>query len=109
TEASRRYDDHFLDNGDQGLDVSYTRLSPKLGFLWQVRDGWTVFGNVSDSFEPPSFGELSGGPGVDLLDEQHAHTVEIGTRGSTARVQWDIAAYSAQVRGELLSLNTPEG
>ncbi len=109
TEASRRYDDHFLDNGDQGLDVSYTRLSPKLGFLWQVRDGWTVFGNVSDSFEPPSFGELSGGPGVDLLDEQHARTVEIGTRGSTARVQWDIAAYSAQVRGELLSLNTPEG
>ena len=108
TDALRRYDDHLLANGDQGFEASYSRLSPKLGFLWRARS-FTIFGNVSDSFEPPSFGELTGGPGVDLLDEQRARTVEIGTRGGIARVQWDLALYSARVRGELLSLNTPDG
>lgn len=109
TEAQRRYDDEFLDNGDQGLDISYARFSPKLGFLWRVAGDWTVFGNVSDSFEPPSFGELAGGPGVELLDAQRARTVEFGTRGSYGRVRWDASAYSAHVRNELLGLNAPDG
>jgi iron complex outermembrane receptor protein len=109
TDSNRRYLDHFLSNGDQSLDATYVRVAPKLGFLWQAAHDWTVYGNVSDSFEPPSFGELTGGPGVDLLDAQHARTVELGTRGSTTRVQWDIAAYSARVREELLGLNGPDG
>ncbi len=109
TQARRRYDDRFLTNGDQSLDATYTRLSPKLGFLWQPTPQWTVFGNVSGSFEPPSFGELSGGPGVDLLDAQHARTLELGTRGNGTVWQWDLAVYSAEVRNELLSLNSPTG
>jgi iron complex outermembrane receptor protein len=109
TQAERRYEDAFLTNGDQSLDVSYSQLSPKLGFLWRASESWTVFGNFSESFEPPSFGELSGGVGVDLLDAQTARTVEIGTRGEIARVKWDVVAYDARVRDELLSLNTPTG
>lgn len=109
THAERRYEDAFLTNGDQSLDVSYSQLSPKLGFLWRAGETWTVFGNLSDSFEPPSFGELTGGVGVDLLDAQSARTVELGTRGELARVKWDVVAYAARVRDELLSLNTPGG
>jgi len=109
TDSNRRYEDHFLGNGDQSLDASYSRVSPKLGFLWRLAGDATIYGNLSDSFEPPSFGELSGGPGVDLLDAQRARTVEIGTRGRSERVQWDISAYSARVRDELLGLNGPGG
>ncbi len=109
TDAQRRYEDRFLSNGDQSLDTGYIRSSPKLGVLWQPQENWTVFANISDSFEPPSFGELSGGPGVDLLDAQHARTLEIGTRGAAGRWHWDVAAYSAQVRDELLAQNTPDG
>ena len=109
TDSNRRYDDHFLSNGDQSLDAFYARVSPKLGFLWQVARDWTVYGNLSDSFEPPSFGELTGGPGVDVLQAQTARTVEVGTRGSSARVQWDVSAYSARVHDELLGLNGPGG
>jgi len=109
TDSNRRYEDHFLSNGDQSLDASYSRVAPKLGFLWQVARNWTVYGNVSDSFEPPSFGELTGGPGIDLLDAQHARTVELGTRGAASIVQWDLSAYSARVRDELLGLNGPGG
>jgi iron complex outermembrane receptor protein len=109
TDAERRYDDRFLSNGDQSLDASYTQLAPKLGFVLHAGRDWTVFGNLSGSFEPPSFGELSGGPGVSTLKAQTAHTFELGTRGKVARVQWDIAAYSARVRDELLGLNDPNG
>ena len=108
-QARREYDDAFLSNGDQSLETSYSRLSPKLGFLWQLGERATVFGNVSDSFEPPSFGELSGGPGVSLLERQTARTVELGTRGAHARLEWDVAVYSASVRDELLGLNDPAG
>jgi iron complex outermembrane recepter protein len=110
TDAERRYDDRFLSNGNQSLDASYTELAPKIGFMVRGgRDEWTVFGNVSDSFEPPSFGELTGGAGVSLLKAQTARTVELGTRGTLGRVQWDVVAYSARVRDELLALNTPDG
>jgi iron complex outermembrane receptor protein len=109
TDSNRRYEDHFLSNGNQSLDASYSRVSPKLGFLWRVGVDATVYGNVSDSFEPPSFGELTGGPGVNLLDAQRARTVEIGTRGRNAHVQWDVSAYSARVYDELLGLNGPGG
>ena len=108
TDSERRYDDRFLTNGDQSLDASYTQLAPKVGFMFRGGD-WSVFGNVSDSFEPPSFGELTGGVGVNLLKAQTARTLELGTRGRLARVQWDVVAYNADVRDELLALNTPEG
>jgi iron complex outermembrane receptor protein len=108
-DSERRYDDEFLSNGDQSLDASYTQFAPKLGFMFHGGRDWTVFGNVSDSFEPPSFGELTGGPGVSLLKAQSARTTELGTRGRTGRVQWDVVAYSARVRDELLGLNSPDG
>jgi iron complex outermembrane receptor protein len=109
TDAQRRYEDLFLSNGDQSLDTSYTQLAPKLGFVLRPGRTWSVFGNVSASFEPPSFGELTGGPGVSVLRAQTARTVELGTRGKMPRVQWDIVAYSARVHDELLGLNGPDG
>jgi iron complex outermembrane receptor protein len=109
TDAERRYRDRFLSNGDQGVSASYDDLLPKIGFVFRPRESWSLFGNVSDSFEPPSFGELSGGPSVDTLKAQTARTFELGSRGQTERVSWDIAAYWSEVRDELLSLNDPDG
>ena len=101
--------DRFLSNGDQSLDTSYTQRAPKLGFVMHAGRDWSVFGNFSRSFEPPSFGELTGGPGVSTLKAQTANTVELGTRGKVSRVEWDIVAYSARLRDELLGLNDPNG
>lgn len=109
TQASRRYADRFLSNGDQGLDVTYTQWSPKVGVLWTPRSSVQAYANVSDSFEPPSFGELAGGPGVDLLRAQRARTVELGSRGDAGPLRWDVSAYTARVHGELLGLNDALG
>jgi iron complex outermembrane receptor protein len=107
-ESKRRYVDQFLGNGDQSLAAEYRRALPRLGLLWQ-RSGWQLYGNLSDSFEPPSFGELTGGPGVTPLRAQTARTVELGSRGATMLLRWDVSVYSARVHDELLSLNTPTG
>ena len=109
TQASRRYADRFLSNGDQGLDITYKQWSPKIGVLWTPRPSVQAYANVSDSFEPPSFGELAGGPGVDLLRAQRARTVEVGSRGDVGPVRWDVSAYGAHVHGELLGLNDASG
>lgn len=107
--ASRRYEDRFLLDGNQSFSTSFDQPALKLGVLWQPRPALSIFGNLSDSFEPPSFGELSGGVRATALRAQTARTVELGTRGEWRRLQWDIAAYSAEVRDELLSLNTADG
>lgn len=109
THSTRAYRDLFLSDGEQSLRATYQHVSPKLGFLWRPDARWSVFGNVSDSFEPPSFGELSGTPRAEPLRSQAARTLELGTRGEAGRVRWDVALYAANVRNELLSLNTPDG
>jgi outer membrane receptor protein involved in Fe transport len=71
--------------------VTYSGISPKLGVRAQVGADAQVFANISRSLEPPSFGELTGGPGVTQVDMQEATTLEVGTRvqraqgGSTRR------------------------
>src|SRR6185312_7111048 len=35
TDSERKYDDRFLSNGDQSLDASYTKLAPKVGFMFR--------------------------------------------------------------------------
>jgi iron complex outermembrane receptor protein len=107
-DARRRYDDEFPANGDQSLDAAYHRALPRIGLLWE-RGDWQLYGNLSDCFEPPSFGELTGGPGVSLLRAQTARTLELGTRGATRLLRWDLSVYSAGVHDELLSLDTPGG
>jgi len=68
-----------------------------------------VFANVSRSLEPPSFGELTGGPGVTQVDMQEAVTFELGTRMRRERWWVDAALYRAHVDRELLALNDALG
>jgi iron complex outermembrane recepter protein len=104
TYAERVSNDLFLADGNDSGDKSYVGFSPKLGLLWQVDRDWQVFGNVSRSFEPPTFSELNptAAPGFADLSAQRATTVEIGTRGRRAAFAWDVALYRAWIDDELL-------
>lgn len=112
-EAQRRLDDRFLSNGDNSVDKTYRRVSPKIGMRHELAAGVQVYGNVSGSYEPPSFGELAGGPNVTPVDAQRARTLELGTRGLSSQswgtMQWDVALYRAKLSKELLALNDPAG
>jgi iron complex outermembrane recepter protein len=81
-------------------------FAPRLGLLWQDSAGRQVFANVTRSVEPPNFSALAQtGPftGFAPLQPQEAWTAEIGSRGRTGALTWDVALYRAEVRNELLN------
>lgn len=103
--AARNLEDKFLSDGaDNSVDKVYYGFSPKLGARYEIHPSAQLFTNISRSFEPPSFGELSGGPTVTPVREQTATTWELGTRGRGDYLEWDASYYHARVKDELLSL-----
>lgn len=108
--SSRRYEDRFLTDGiDNSFDVTYSQVSPKLGVRHEITPAIQVYGNLSRSFEPPSFGELAGGPTITQVRKQSASTFEIGSRGRVAAGAWDVTYYRARVKDELLAQNSATG
>lgn len=93
-------------NPDHGSTQDWWGFSPKLGILWDVAPDAQLYANVSRSFEPPSFGELTapalGGAGLIDLRAQTATTLELGTRGNVGRFHWDFAWYYAWLDHELM-------
>lgn len=104
TYAERVSNDLFVADGIDGGDKSYVGFSPKAGLLWQIDRDWQAYGNVSRSFEPPTFSEINptAAPGFGDLSAQRATTLEIGTRGRRLAFAWDVALYRAWIDDELL-------
>ncbi len=93
-----------------GYQESYQRTSPKVGLIYRLPENAELYANVSGSFEPPSFAEtLSNKP----LRAQRAMTAELGLRGNRhvggADLGWDITAYRARLRNELLEVQVNPG
>lgn len=109
TRSTRRLQDQFLADGDNSVNRTYSQLSPKVGVRYEWSPAVDVYANVSRSFEPPSFGELAGGPGVTPVNAQKGTTFEVGTRGFLRSAQWDVSVYQSRITDELLSLNSPTG
>jgi iron complex outermembrane receptor protein len=108
--SERRSRDLFITGGnDESFDVDYSGFSPKIGVLYQLDPQTQFFGNLSRSLEPPSFGELTGGPGVSQVEEQRATTAELGFRTRRDRLSMDLALYRARVDDELLALTDGAG
>ncbi len=111
TRSERRLEDLFLSDGDAGFDAEYEAVSPKLGLRYEINEASQLYGNVSRSFEPPSFGELSGARLINVVADQSGTTFEFGTRGQHDLLgsQWDFSYYRAWVNDEFLSLNDANG
>src|SRR5881628_703556 len=88
-------------------------LSGSLGVAVTPSDGVTLYGNVGTSFETPTTTELtnrpSGAGGFNpTLEPQKATNYEIGVRGDVAgRLNYSLALYDAEVRGELIQFPVP--
>lgn len=113
--ANRDFEDAFLADGNQTENQDYFGANPKLGLRYDLDEHIQLYGNLSRSFEPPSFGELVRPPtalatpvnGLLQLDAQTATTMEFGTRGERGRFAWDVSWYHAWVEDELLGYNVP--
>lgn len=108
--ARRKSRDRLIrpQTGDQSVDRSYDQFNPRLGVLYQYRPSVQFFANVSRSFEPPSFGELNNRV-ADQLRAQSGTTFELGSRGNSAHIDWDIALYHSRLHNELLNVSTVPG
>lgn len=110
THGQRRLDDRLNPGaGGNSFNETYIGFNPKIGLRYDINEHAQIFTNVSRSFEPPSFGELSGAQLVNVLDAQRATTFEIGTRGNTGNMHWDLAYYRAWIKNEFLALNDALG
>ncbi len=81
-----------------------TGLLPRLGGSVRLAPGWSLFGNVGQSFRPPSFGELyyASGPimaNPDLMPER-AWSSDVGVRFERPGTDWRTTA-SASLSGSL--------
>jgi iron complex outermembrane receptor protein len=87
--------------------VSYDALSPKFGLLFDATSQVQVYANYSRSAEFPGFGEVFQTVGatnafIGSIAPQRAWTAEVGTRGKTGRLSWDVSLYRATLHGEML-------
>jgi iron complex outermembrane receptor protein len=110
TRAERKSDDKLIraQTGDQSVDETFNQTSPKIGVLYQYEPNVQFFANVSRSYEPPSFGELNNAV-ANFLKAQKGTTFEIGSRGNSEHIDWDVAVYYAKIQDELLQVSTIPG
>lgn len=107
--ASRDLNEQTIFGPDNTDRLSYSGISPKAGFIYELDPQTQIYFNASRSLEPPTFGEATpiGAPGILSLMPQKATTLELGTRGNRDRVSWDFSYYYAWVDRELLALGVP--
>ncbi len=93
---------------DESFNRSYSQFNPKLGAIYKLNQTTQAFANVSRSFEPPSFGELTSVT-PEPLKAQDGVTYEIGSRGNSENIDWDISVYHARLKNELLAASSVPG
>lgn len=102
--AVRDRRDRFLANGDQSGRKEYDLWSPRIGLLWHAGANAQLFGNISRSAEVPSYD--ANVITAANLKPQRATTYEIGTRGRSGGIGWDVSVYRSELRDELQCLTT---
>jgi iron complex outermembrane receptor protein len=104
----RKSHDRFLSDGDQSDRREYNPVLPKVGMLYSLpRLQGQLYANASRSYEPPLLLELNSltVPGFIDLDGQDAWQFELGIRGRSGAVSWDVAAYDVELKNEILNVN----
>jgi iron complex outermembrane receptor protein len=107
--ATRDIDQHTPTDSSQ--DKDYFGFSPRVGLRYDFDLETQAFTNLSRSFEPPTFSELSGGnnPGFNQLAAQRATTAEIGMRGLSDGIHWQAVYYHGWLTNEFVDYKFTSG
>jgi iron complex outermembrane receptor protein len=104
----RQLEDRFLSDGDQTDERTYEAFQPKVGLLYELPAvSGQIFANASHMYEPPLMLEVNSlaGPGFVDLSAQNAWQFEIGTRGRSSGLQWEVSAYDLEIENEIININ----
>ncbi len=113
---SKKY--RYFRSQNTTLNQHFSAFNPRIGLIYSPFKGEDVqlFGNLSRSYEPPTFDELVGTEVTTnintspkrlyaiALDKQTATTLELGSKGRTTRFSWNVAAYRSWVHNEILEV-----
>jgi len=104
--SDRELDDHR--NSAKSDSEIFHSFNPKIGVLYEPVSQAQFFGNLSRSYEVPTFSELTqgGAAGFTPIDAQKGWTAEIGTRGGSSDFAWELSVYRAWLDGEMLQFTT---
>ena len=92
--------------GVNSVGLSEDQVSPKLGVLWDVADGWQLYGQYAEGFRAPPVNDVNVGftnfqfgytalPNPDLRSES-SRGFELGLRRGSDFMSWDIAVFSTR-------------
>jgi iron complex outermembrane receptor protein len=85
--------------------ADFSTFSPRFGVLFEPSRAVQFYANYSRSAEFPGFIELAQVNAFVPVRAQTAWTAEIGTRGRSGPVSWDVSFYRADIEGELLQFS----
>lgn len=90
---------------------SYTSFNPRAGLRYDLAPETQLYTNLSRSFQPPSWSELSGGnaPGFKNLSAQTATTFEIGSRTAYKEMHGSVSMYQSWLRNEFINYEFSNG
>jgi iron complex outermembrane receptor protein len=97
-------------DGNDSDSVDFFNVSPRFGFIWRPARTVQIFGNASQTYEPPLLLELTA-PGqlqgnLSQLNAQKAWQFELGTRGEWgSRLSWDVSIYDIELWDEIQNVN----
>lgn len=114
--SSHKY--RYFYSYNTSLDQPFRSFNPRIGAIYNAGSNKDIqfFGNVSTSYEPPTFDELVGTRVTDNintspkelfaieLDKQSAITGELGSRYDGLRYAWNLSVYHSWVHNELLEV-----
>src|SRR5690606_23866605 len=104
------------DSGERTLSA----VSPMAGMAYSIRPGLALYANLASSFQTPTTTELINAPPApgqvvapggfnNALEPQRARSFEFGVRGGFGQgLEYDAAAYTMRVTGELIAYRIPE-
>jgi len=114
-----RYDqiDYDFDNfltpsnttGPANESQSFSHLSPKLGLVYLVDSGHSLFFSYSQGFTPPEVSSLYGRPDVPNLQESVFDNLELGWRKQWHNARADVTLYQLDGEDEIVSYSIAPG
>ena len=114
--SSHKY--RYFYSNNTSSNQSYSAFNPRIGAIYNIGKNKDIqfFGNISSSFEPPTFDDLVGTKVTNNintspkklfsvnLEKQTAITAEIGSRYEGTRYGWNVSLYQSWLKNELLEV-----
>ena len=104
-----RYDSINLDATDRlkraDQDKSFSRMSPKMGVIWEAADKISVYASYSHGFVAPTAGQLfTSSSANEELTPEKAVNYEAGLRGNffESRLSLDLALYWMEIEDKIV-------